>query len=100
MAGVPKYGVLFFNTEDDRVDIVFEDGESHGGLHCGTGIEILLDDVWHKTRIEYSDDLGWYLVGMRNVLDGRNFIGSDSVFVVDYRHVVCRRLLFFAQSER
>lgn len=34
-----------------------------GGLHCGTGMDVLIDGEWIPTRIELSDD--WYLVGIK-----------------------------------
>ncbi len=43
--------------------ILYEEGNSYGGLHCGTGMEVLINDEWAPTRIEYGND--WYLVGVQ-----------------------------------
>jgi len=45
------------------VDIRFENKEIYGGLHCGTAMEVLINDEWISTRIEYGND--WYLVGVQ-----------------------------------
>lgn len=37
--------------------------EIYGGLHCGTAMEVLINDEWIPTRIEYGND--WYLVGVQ-----------------------------------
>ena len=57
-----KEGSLFYNPENDRMDIRFGLKSYHGGLHCGTSMEVLLDGKWIPTRIEYSNC--WYLVGI------------------------------------
>ncbi len=37
------------------------------GLHCGDGLDVLLNGAWQQTRIEHSSfsqhSYGWYLVG-------------------------------------
>ena len=45
------------------MDIRFENKEIDGGLHCGTAMEVLINDEWIPTRIEYGND--WYLVGVQ-----------------------------------
>ena len=64
-----QQGVLFFNGQSDRMDILFENGGPYGGLHCGTAMEVLVNGEWIPTRIECADD--WYLVGiLRESLSG------------------------------
>ena len=47
-----------------RLDIVYRDGTFYGGLHCGNTLDVLIQDVWRPTRIEYSQSAeSWYLVG-------------------------------------
>ena len=56
-----QQGVLYFEGQTERMDIRFENKEIYGGLHCGTTMEVLINDEWVPTRIEYGND--WYLVG-------------------------------------
>ena len=58
-----QQGVLYFEGQTERMDIRFENKEIYGGLHCGTAIEVLINDEWVPTRIEYGND--WYLVGVQ-----------------------------------
>lgn len=55
-------GRLTFDHENDRLDILFEDGSSLGGLHCGEQLDVLIDHKWVPTRVEYDKD--WYLFGL------------------------------------
>lgn len=55
-----KLGKLFHNKYNDRMDIIFSDGETYGGLHCGECFEAKVKGKWIQTRIEMSND--WYLV--------------------------------------
>ncbi len=57
-----KQGALLYNPENNRMDIRFNLKDYYGGLHCGTGMEVLLDKKWVPTRIEFGDQ--WYLVGI------------------------------------
>ena len=43
--------------------VLYEEGNSYGGLHCGTALAALINDEWIPTRIEYGND--WYLVGVQ-----------------------------------
>ena len=54
-----QQGVLYFAGQTERMDIRFENKEIYGGLHCGTAMEVLINDEWIPTRIEYgrSQDL-------------------------------------------
>lgn len=60
-----KTGILFYNSSNERIDIIFEDGSTEGGLHCGQTMEVKIDGQWIPTSIEMSND--WYLVGIRNI---------------------------------
>ena len=51
------------NSSTNRFDVLYEEGNSYGGLHCGTTMEALINDEWIPTRIEYGND--WYLVGVQ-----------------------------------
>lgn len=51
------------NSSTNRFDVLYEEGNSYGGLHCGTTMEVLINDEWIPTRIEYGND--WYLVGVQ-----------------------------------
>jgi hypothetical protein len=57
-----KKGRLFHNAIIGRMDIVYEDGTIEDGLHCGTTMDVKINNKWIPTRIEMSDD--WYLVGV------------------------------------
>ncbi len=51
-------GTLFFNG--DRPDILFEDGTTYGGLHCGNCLQYFQNGNWSDVRLEY--DACWYLI--------------------------------------
>ena len=51
------------NSSTNRFDVLYKEGNSYGGLHCGTTMEVLINDDWVPTRIEYGND--WYLVGVQ-----------------------------------
>jgi len=55
-------GALFYDSETDRMDIRLDDQRFYGGLHCGTPLEVLLNDHWVPTHIEKAAD--WFLVGL------------------------------------
>jgi len=59
---VADLGALFYDPELDRMDIRFDDQRFYGGLHCGTPLEVQLNDCWVPTRIEKAND--WFLVGL------------------------------------
>lgn len=59
-------GRLGYNSQNDRYGLLVSDLWEHTGFHCGTGLEVLVDDEWVKTRMEMtweSDVNKWYLVG-------------------------------------
>ena len=51
------------------MDIRFGLEEYYGGLHCGEGMEVMVDGKWIRTRIEMGINSKWYLVG----------VGADSL---------------------
>lgn len=57
-----KQGRLGYNADNDRYGLLISDLWEHDGFHCGEHMEVLVDDQWVPTRMEYGDD-GWYLVG-------------------------------------
>lgn len=57
-----KQGVLIISAPTGRMDIRFGLEDYHGGLHCGTQLEALIDGNWIPTRIEMAED--WFLVGI------------------------------------
>ena len=71
-----KQGVLVYDQKSERMDVRFGLEDYYGGLHCGTcmdvfgclcapGGEVLENNRWKPTRIEYGwDERGWYLVGV------------------------------------
>lgn len=64
-----KQGALIYNPKTARYDIRFGLTDYHGGLHCGTGMDVMIGRKWVHTRIEFNN--GWYLVGIgTQVLDG------------------------------
>ena len=64
-----KQGVLVYDERSGRMDIRFGLEEYYGGLHCGTTMDVLVQNRWIPTRIEMSDD--WYLVVIKtNILSG------------------------------
>jgi hypothetical protein len=60
-----KQGVLVYDEQSGRMDIRFGLEEYYGGLNCGTTMDVLINDRWIPTRIEYASD--WFLVGLTNV---------------------------------
>ena len=59
-----RIGALIYNEKMERMDIRFGLEGAYGGLHCGTGMEIMLDGKWIPTRIEMGINSKWYLVGV------------------------------------
>ena len=59
-------GRLGYNNSNDRYGILVSDLWEDEGLHCGAGIEVLVEDKWVHSRMEKSwteDGSHWYLVG-------------------------------------
>ncbi|MCR0317410.1 DUF5348 domain-containing protein [[Clostridium] innocuum] len=58
---MPEYkeGIMIYDEIKKRMDIRFSLEEFYGGLHCGEGIDVLIEDAWYPTGIEFGSD--WYL---------------------------------------
>ena len=59
-------GRLGYNNSNDRYGVLVSDLWEDDGLHCGEGIDVLVDDKWVHSRMEMSwteDESYWYLVG-------------------------------------
>jgi hypothetical protein len=54
-----EYGKLIYDNEINRLDVLFNNGNTFGGFHCGDCLDILQDNEWIPTRVEYDND--WYL---------------------------------------
>ena len=57
-----RCGTLTFDPATERLDVLFNNGTSLGGLHCGDSIDVCVDGKYMMTRTEYNDD--WYLCGL------------------------------------
>jgi hypothetical protein len=57
-----KCGMLIYDSDSNRLDMLFDNGSILGGFHCGDCLDILLDNEWIPTRVEYDED--WYLYGL------------------------------------
>lgn len=68
-----KCGKLFYDENDNRYDILFEDGIKYGGLHCGEVFEVLVEGYWKYVRIEIDSSGMWYFKG----LDKPGFMPED-----------------------
>lgn len=62
-----KEGILIYDFQQDRYDILFGIEEYYGGLHCGDCFDVLIGDKWEPTRIEKSKD--WFLVEIDRKID-------------------------------
>ena len=60
-----KQGVLVHDPESDRMDVRFGLEDYYGGLHCGTCMDVFVNNRWKPTRIEMNTMQEWYLVGIR-----------------------------------
>ena len=58
-----RQGVLIYDHDTDRMDIRFDLDDYYRGLHCGTSMEVFVNNKWVPTRIEINDQ--WYLVGIK-----------------------------------
>lgn len=59
-----RIGSLVYDEGSERMDIRFGLEEYYGGLHCGEGMEVMVDGKWIHTRIEMDINSKWYLVGV------------------------------------
>lgn len=62
---IMKIGTTVYDTNQDRIDIRFTNGETYGGIHCGECLDILLNGEWISTRIEMEQK--WFLVGLEGI---------------------------------
>lgn len=60
-----KCGTMFYNKNNERIDVGFSNGEQYGGLHCGQTFEVKINGRWVSTRIEKADD--WFLIGLNDI---------------------------------
>lgn len=58
-AFVKKQGRMFYNSSNDRMDILFDNGDTYGGLYCGEGFDIKIKGGWESVSIEMDED--WYI---------------------------------------
>lgn len=59
-----REGALVYCSNSGRMDVRCGLEDYYGGLHCSTGMDVLLDGRWKHTRIEMRTDGKWYLVGV------------------------------------
>lgn len=50
----------------DRPDIVLDNGELYGGLHCGDCFQCCNHGIWLDVRLEHQDD--WVFIWNRQIL--------------------------------
>ena len=53
-----REGILIPDMQSGRADIRFNSDDCYGGLHCGTTMDIWLNEQWVPTRIEMNSS-GW-----------------------------------------
>lgn len=58
-----REGSLILNS-DGRLDLLYPDGATYGGLNCGDTIEIFQDDTWEFVRIEMAAGGEYYIPGV------------------------------------
>ena len=57
-------GRLGYNSQNDRYGLLVSDLWEHDGFHCGETLEVMVDDEWVPTRVEFLwETQEWYLVG-------------------------------------
>ena len=57
-----KEGILVWDGNIQKPDIMFDDGGYYGGLNCGDVLEAFIDGRWIDTRLELNDKENFYLV--------------------------------------
>ena len=62
-----RYGDLVYNKDLKRLDIIFDDGGTYGGLHCGKYLEVYIalpfgDFEWKETFVEMGLPNQWCLI--------------------------------------
>ena len=58
-----REGRLGYNCENGRYGLLSMDLWIDTGFHCGECMEVLVDDLWVRTRMEMNPAMEWYLVG-------------------------------------
>jgi hypothetical protein len=66
-----RQGTLVYDSGSGRMDVRYGLEDYYGGLHCGTGMDVKVNDRWQPTRIEMAASNEWYLVGV----DTENLVG-------------------------
>lgn len=61
-----KEGRLYYNTDNQRYGLMVRGEWYIDGLHCGTPLEVWIDNEWQSTRIEFDEE--WYLVGFKGIV--------------------------------
>ena len=60
-----REGVLVNQVDSDRLCICYGVDDYGYGLHCGEGLDVLIDGEWVPSRIEFAHSgRRWYLVGV------------------------------------
>lgn len=52
-----KKGILIYDSSTNRFDVLYEEGNSYGGLHCGTTMEVLINDEWVQDRHQPDESI-------------------------------------------
>ena len=60
---IMREGRLGYNSSNGRYGILSSDLWLDTGLHCGEGLQVLMDGKWTQTRMEMDAARNWYLVG-------------------------------------
>ena len=50
-----RKGCLIYDEGSGRMDIRFGLEEYYGGLHCGEGMDVILDGNWRRMRESITD---------------------------------------------
>lgn len=66
-------GTLRYNCENDRFGILNMDLWINDGLHCGECLEVLINNRWHKDRLEMNRKGNWCLI--KSGLEGNELEG-------------------------
>lgn len=60
-----KLSVLVYRKKYDRMFVRSSLKDYSGPLHCGQTLDVLIDDEWVPTRLEFGRR--WYLVGIDTI---------------------------------
>ncbi|MCR5691102.1 MAG: ParB/RepB/Spo0J family partition protein [Eubacterium sp.] len=67
-------GILSYNAENDRYGIKMGNEWINTGFHCGDRLRAFINGCWVDTRMEYSLEKEWYLVGTEFIGNLENII--------------------------